>query len=44
MAEKGGASKASKPAEDAMKLHPFYKGKIQMVPKCCVRGVEDFAI
>jgi malate dehydrogenase (oxaloacetate-decarboxylating) len=38
------AAKASKPAEDAMKLHPFYRGKIQMVPKCCIRGVDDFAI
>jgi len=36
--------KAKKPAEDAMKLHPFYRGKIKMVPKCCIRDVSDFAI
>ena len=37
-------NKARKPAEDAMKLHPFYRGKIKMVPKCCIRDVSDFAI
>ncbi len=36
--------KANKPAEDAMKLHPFYKGKVEIVPKCCVRDINDFAI
>lgn len=36
--------KARKPAEDAMRLHPFYKGKMQSVPKCVVRSVDDFAI
>ena len=36
--------KANKPAEDAMKLHPFYKGKIEVLPKCCIRNVDDFAI
>ncbi len=37
-------SKATKPAEDAMRLHPFYRGKIQVVPKCAVRDFQDFAI
>jgi malate dehydrogenase (oxaloacetate-decarboxylating) len=37
-------AKAKKPAEDAMKLHPFYKGKIEIVPKCCIRDINDFAI
>jgi malate dehydrogenase (oxaloacetate-decarboxylating) len=37
-------AKAKKPAEDAMKLHPFYRGKMQVDLKCCVRGIEDFAI
>ncbi|MBI4833254.1 MAG: NADP-dependent malic enzyme [Planctomycetes bacterium] len=37
-------AKAKKPAEDAMKLHPFYKGKIEVLPKCVVRSVDDFAI
>ena len=37
-------AKAHKPAEDAMKLHPFYRGKMQTIPKCCVRDFNDFAI
>ncbi len=37
-------AKARKPAEDAMKLHPFYRGKMQTVPKCVVRDFNDFAI
>jgi len=37
-------AKARKPAEDAMKLHPFYRGKMQTVPRCCVRDFNDFAI
>ncbi|MBL7209848.1 MAG: NADP-dependent malic enzyme [Dehalococcoidia bacterium] len=37
-------AKARKPAEDAMKLHPFYRGKMQTIPKCCVRDFNDFAI
>jgi len=36
--------KAKKPAQDAMKMHPFYKGKIEIVPKCVIRNVKDFAI
>lgn len=37
-------AKARKPAEDAMTLHPFYKGKVQIMPKCAVRDFNDFAI
>ena len=37
-------AKARKPAEDAMKLHPFYRGKMQTVAKCVVRDFNDFAI
>jgi len=36
--------KAKKPAEDAMKLHPFYKGKIKVAAKACIRDFNDFAI
>ena len=36
--------KAKKPAQDAMKMHPFYKGKIEVVPKCVIRDIKDFAI
>lgn len=37
-------AKAKKPAEDAMILHPYYLGKYQTVPKCCIRDFNDFAI
>ncbi|MFH1666956.1 MAG: NADP-dependent malic enzyme [Elusimicrobiota bacterium] len=36
--------KAKKPAQEAMKLHPFYQGKIEIVPKCCIRSMDDFSI
>ena len=36
--------KAKKPAVDAMKLHPFYRGKMEIAPKCCIRDFNDFAI
>ena len=36
--------KAQKPSSDAMKLHPFYRGKIQVTAKACVRDFDDFAI
>ncbi|MFC2046746.1 NADP-dependent malic enzyme, partial [Chloroflexota bacterium] len=37
-------AKALQPAEDAIKLHTFYQGKMQTVPKCVVRDFNDFAI
>jgi len=37
-------AKAKKPAQDAMRLHPFYRGKVQIAPKCAIRGLSDFAI
>jgi malate dehydrogenase (oxaloacetate-decarboxylating) len=37
-------AKAKKPAADAMKLHPFYRGKIETALKCRVRDFNDFAI
>ena len=37
-------AQALKPAEEAMRLHPFYRGKMQTVAKCVVRDVNDFAI
>jgi malate dehydrogenase (oxaloacetate-decarboxylating) len=36
--------KAKKPAQDALKMHPYYKGKIEVVPKCVIRDIGDFAI
>jgi malate dehydrogenase (oxaloacetate-decarboxylating) len=35
---------AAKPTADSLRLHPLYKGKVQLLPKCPVRGLEDFAI
>jgi malate dehydrogenase (oxaloacetate-decarboxylating) len=37
-------AKAKKPAEAAMRLHPFYRGKVQISLKCPVRDFNDFAI
>jgi malate dehydrogenase (oxaloacetate-decarboxylating) len=37
-------AKAKKPSADALKLHPFYRGKIETVLKCTVRSFNDFAI
>lgn len=37
-------AKAKKPGEDAMKLHPFYRGKLKVIPKCAIRDFTDFAI
>jgi len=37
-------AKAKRPAEEALRLHPFYRGKVQVVAKCAVRSLDDFAI
>ncbi len=37
-------AKVRKPAEEALRLHAYYKGKIQTALKCPIRGVEDFSI
>src|SRR5512136_1698224 len=37
-------AKAVKPANDAMIMHPFYRGKVETTLKCCVRDFNDFAI
>ena len=36
--------KSKKPSADALKMHPFFKGKIASTLKCCVRDFNDFAI
>ncbi|MCP4359595.1 MAG: NADP-dependent malic enzyme [Chloroflexi bacterium] len=36
--------KAQKPLADAMTLHPFYRGKVEMALKCVVRDLDDFSI
>ncbi|NPV67910.1 MAG: NADP-dependent malic enzyme [Anaerolineae bacterium] len=35
---------AKKPAADAMRLHPFYRGKIQTALRASVRSIDDFSI
>ena len=37
-------AKAKQPAADAMRLHPFYHGKVQTALRCRVRDFKDFAI
>lgn len=37
-------AKAQKPTADALRLHPLYRGKMQTLPKCVVRNLDDFAI
>ena len=37
-------AKAAKPSEEALRLHPFYRGKVQTMPRCRIRDVDDFAI
>lgn len=37
-------AKTRKPVEAALRLHPFYRGKMQMALKCPVRDFDDFAV
>ncbi len=37
-------TKAKKPAADAMRLHPFYRGKVQTALRARVESLDDFAI
>ena len=37
-------AKAKKPAQLSPPMHRFYEGKMQMIPKCAVRSVDDFAV
>ena len=37
-------AKAKKPSADAMRLHPFYRGKLAVTPKCRIKDFDDFAI
>ena len=37
-------SRANKPLEESLRLHPFYRGKVQLMPKCPIRGPEDWSI
>ena len=37
-------NKTKQPSADAMKGHAYYQGKIATLPKCPVRGMDDFSI
>ncbi len=37
-------AKAKKPAELSPPMHKFYEGKMQVIPKCAIRSVDDFAL
>jgi malate dehydrogenase (oxaloacetate-decarboxylating) len=37
-------AKAQRPSADALRLHPFYRGKLAVTPKCRIQSLEDFAI
>lgn len=37
-------AKAKKPVEQAMRLHPFYQGKLEVTLKCRIKDFDDFAI
>ena len=37
-------AKAKKPAEDAMIMHSFFRGKMQTVPRAVIRDYKDFAV
>ncbi|HKZ55787.1 MAG TPA: NADP-dependent malic enzyme [Anaerolineales bacterium] len=37
-------AKAKQPSLDAMRLHPYYRGKVEVALKCRVRDFDDFAI
>ncbi|MCD6419192.1 MAG: NADP-dependent malic enzyme [Synergistetes bacterium] len=36
--------RAEKPSADAVRLHPLYGGKVQVVPKVPIRSLDDFAV
>ena len=44
MSEEELLAQARKPGQDAIRLHPFYQGKIQVIAKCAIRSLDDFAI
>ena len=37
-------AKTRKPAQEAMRLAPLFKGKVQVLPKCPIRRLSDFAV
>lgn len=37
-------AKAKKPAQLSPAMHRYYEGKMQVIPKCAIRSVDDFAL
>jgi malate dehydrogenase (oxaloacetate-decarboxylating) len=37
-------ARAEKPTAESLRLHPFYRGKVQIMPKCPIRGPEDWSV
>jgi len=37
-------AKAEQPSKDALRLHPYYRGKIEVLPKCRIKSFQDFGI
>ena len=37
-------SKAEKPIQLSSSMHKYYEGKMQVIPRCAIRSVDDFAI
>jgi malate dehydrogenase (oxaloacetate-decarboxylating) len=37
-------AKAEQPSKDALRLHPYYRGKIEVIPKCRIRDFNDFGV
>ena len=37
-------AQAQKPGEQALRLHPFYRGKLEVTPKCAIKSCADFAV
>ena len=35
---------AERPSAEALRLHPYYRGKIQTAAKCAIRDLNDFSI
>ncbi len=36
--------KSKAPSKNAMSMHPFYRGKLQVMPRCSIRSFKDFGI
>jgi malate dehydrogenase (oxaloacetate-decarboxylating) len=37
-------AKAKNPAQISPAMHRFYEGKMQVIPKCAIRSIDDFAL